>query len=456
MSIQLDLKQYIETYGLHQIKVVAMGEGFRNSNEVLKTYTNKPYIEYQDDGILVANVLLGVSSLDLYIDEVLEKTISHDETLTDDVLIDFTNTTVTADSTNHFKVVVHTGYGDFESNEIITSRVLGVSGMYDQAVELTRTDKAVGKTFNIDTATGIVTSDFDDEFPYNEMVEVTIDDSVFISIPEMWWRIGTDENDNITDIAVARGKKGAGNWYKSDAFLVGKYISFQESNKMVSMTGKLTNQTYTPIQWTDYAKANGTGYKPYGAYEHTILSFLWLIEFANKRSRNIINGYAGANQTTGGTDGIMATTGYDTANNRMKYRGIEDFLGNDAMWLPDVTGAYYTSRDVETYKNGKVEKTQLSYYKNITTGYGWRVIQALGWDANNPFICIPSKLGISSSTTTYFGTAIYGPNGSNDMLARTKLYSSYSNDATLLTFIFDYQFGNSTDTVASRLIKYEF
>ena len=34
----------------------------------------------------------------------------------------------------------------------------------------------------------------------------------------------------------------------------------------------------------------------------------------------------------------------------MKYRGIEDFIGNDAVWTPDVTGAYYTSRDVETYK----------------------------------------------------------------------------------------------------------
>ena len=31
MAINLDLKQYINTYGLHNIKVIATGEGFRNS-----------------------------------------------------------------------------------------------------------------------------------------------------------------------------------------------------------------------------------------------------------------------------------------------------------------------------------------------------------------------------------------------------------------------------------------
>lgn len=90
--------------------------------------------------------------------------------------------------------------------------------------------------------TGLVTSDFDDEFPYNTITEVTVGDSLFISIPEMWWRIGKDDEDNITDIAVARYKKGAGNWYKSDAFLVGKYLSYQENNMMLSKSGKATSQ----------------------------------------------------------------------------------------------------------------------------------------------------------------------------------------------------------------------
>ena len=169
---------------------------------------------------------------------------------------------------------------------------------------------------------------------------------------------------------------------------------------------------------------------------------------------NEINGYSSYNQSTGGTNSIATSTGYLTSNNRMKYRGIEDFSGNDAVWMPDVTGAYYTSRDVETYKNGTVNKTQLSYYRNITASQSWRNIQALGWDDNNPFICLPSKLG-SSSSTTYFGTNMYGPNGNNDYLSRSKLYSGYTTNANLLTSVFDYLFSNTTSTTTSRLIKYE-
>lgn len=454
MAINIDLKQYIRTYGLHRIKVIATGEGFRNSEPVEKEYYNNLFIMYTDEGIVVTNVQPGVSSIDLYVDEVLEKTIEHDPKLTEDVLIDYSDTSVIEGSINRFKIVAHTNYGDFTSNDTMTTKVFGVSGMYNSSVALTRTDDSIGKIYTINSSTGLVTSDFDNEFPYNAMNEVTIGDNVFISIPEMWWRIGTDENDNITDIAVARYRKGPGKWYKSDAFLVGKYLSYQENNMMVSKTGKAMTQNYTALQWTTYAKANGEGYKPYGYYEHTILTFLWLIEFANKRSTNVLNGYSSYNQSTGGTNSIATPTGYLTSNNRMKYRGIEDFSGNDAVWMPDVTGAYYTSRDVETYKNGTVNKTQLSYYRNITASQSWRNIQALGWDDNNPFICLPSKLG-SSSSTTYFGTNMYGPNGNNDYLSRSKLYSGYTTNANLLTSVFDYTYSSATDTTTSRLIKYE-
>ena len=64
MAINLDLKQYIKTYGLHNIKVIATGEGFRNSEPVEKEYNNNPFIIYTDEGILFTNVQPGVSSID--------------------------------------------------------------------------------------------------------------------------------------------------------------------------------------------------------------------------------------------------------------------------------------------------------------------------------------------------------------------------------------------------------
>lgn len=457
MAIEIDLKQYINTYGLHHIKVIATGEGFRNSEPTIAEYISNPYITFSDVGIILTNVQTGVTSIDLYVDDVLEKTVTHDPTLTADVTIDFTGTSVTPTSLNKFKVTVHTSYGDFTSNEARTTRVFGVSGMYDENVELTRTDDAIGKTFNIDTSTGLVTSDFDNEFPYSEMTEVTIDDSVFISIPEMWWRIGKDRKGNITDIAVGRYINSPGTWYKSDAFLVGKYLAGYENYKMVSKSGKSQSGYYSIVQWTDYAKANGEGYKPYGAYEHTILTFLWLIEFANKRSVNIMKGYYTYNAYTGGTDSIPTVTGYITSNDRMKYRGIEDFVGNRAVTLPDVTGEYYTSRDIETYKSGTENKTQLSYYKYLPKpAYQWRVIEALGWDDNNPFICMPSKVGLEAiSLTTYFGSSVYGPSGNNNTATRIKLYTSYSNRCSLVSPMFDSYYTSTSSTSGSRLIKYE-
>ena len=73
MAIEIDLKQYINTYGLHHIKVIATGEGFRNSEPTIAEYTSNPYITFSDAGIILTNVQVGVTSIDLYVDDVLEK-----------------------------------------------------------------------------------------------------------------------------------------------------------------------------------------------------------------------------------------------------------------------------------------------------------------------------------------------------------------------------------------------
>lgn len=453
MALELDLRKYVKTYGKHQLKIIATGEGFRNSEPTITEFESRPYIEYSEDGIRITNIQKGVTEIELYVDENLAKTVIHDPDDTDDVLVDFTETIVDDIGIYHFYVIVRTNYGDFISNTTMSTKIFGVSGMYDSALALTRTDDSEGMSFAIDTTTGLVTSDFDDVFPYNEIHEVEIDGNKFVSIPSMWWRIGKDEEDNLTDIAVARCKKGQGKWFRSDAFLVGKYMSYYENNKMVSKAGKAMTQNYSSISWTSYAKANGDGYKPIGVYEHTILTFLWLIEFANKRSVAVINGYSSYNYTTGGTDSIATETGYMKSTNQMKYRGIEDFVGNDCEWMPDVTGNYYTSRDINTYTNGTVGKSQLCYWKNISSlGASWRGVMALGWDDEHPFICLPSKLG--TNNTTYFGTCMYGPNNSADIVTKGKAYSGYTTNAGLSSVIYDYNFTNAVDHATSRLVKY--
>lgn len=97
MAVELDLRNYVKKYGKHLLKVIATGEGFRNSEPVITEFESRPYIEYSEDGITVTNIQKGVSEIELYVDERLAKTVQHDPDDIGDVLIDFTDTIVQDD-----------------------------------------------------------------------------------------------------------------------------------------------------------------------------------------------------------------------------------------------------------------------------------------------------------------------------------------------------------------------
>ena len=458
MSTTLDLRKYITKYGIHKISVYATGEGFRNSATVEQEYDCKPFVSYEIDYISVRNIQPGVSKIDLYVDGTVEKTIEHDTSLTDDITVDLTDTSITGSTIKTVYVIVTTDYGEFKSNETTTAQVYGVKGLYDKANTLTRTDHAVDKTYTINN--GKVTSDFDELFPYCEMKEVTDDyGNVFVTIPEMWWRIETDDDHNIMSIAVCKDKKLDGKWFRSDAFQVGKYLAYNENGKMVSKSGKSQGQNYSAVGWTAYATANGDGYKPIGLYEQTILDFLWLVEFANKDSKQVMAGYYYNNSVTGLTDSISDSTGYlPNTNGKMKYRGIEDFTGNDCVWCPDITTNYYVTRDVNYYKAGTTGKKQLCYWENVKSmaSWSWKCVMALGWDDDNPFFCFPSKIGSNGQSTEYFKAGMYGPYNSADYCGRAKFYTNYNTtyNTQLFSFIMEYNYNSTNDQTTSRLVRY--
>ena len=75
MAINLDLKQYIKTYGLHNNKSYCNRvKGFRNSEPVRKRVLTIILLSFiQMKVLFLTNVQPG-SSIDFYVDEVLEKT----------------------------------------------------------------------------------------------------------------------------------------------------------------------------------------------------------------------------------------------------------------------------------------------------------------------------------------------------------------------------------------------
>ena len=222
--------------------------------------------------------------------------------------------------------------------------VYGVSGLYQSEPTLTRTDDAVGMNCSVDTSTGIITSDFDNVFPYNEMTrETDILGNVMVNVPSMWFRIGVDGSNRITDIAVSSEKGETGNWYQTRAFKYGAYYGNVQNSKLTSVAGVYPTDQVSISDFRTYANNNGDGYHLADLYSRTILSFLWLIEVATKNSESIMHGgYMPTNtpvaHTTGVSDNISGQTGYDLDYISSKWHNIEDFIGG--YWYNFYDGAY--------------------------------------------------------------------------------------------------------------------
>ena len=292
--------------------------------------------------------------------------------------------------------------GNFTSG----SPILGVSGLYNSFPVLQRTDDAVGMSYSINSENGEVTSDFDDVFPFSDFVEETDNDgNVFVSVPSMWFRIGTSGN-VITDIAVSEQKGVGDNWYQTKAFKYGKYGASGTASILMSKSGQQRLYSLTREDARTRAMAVGTGYHQRDLYASTVLSFLWLIEFATKNSQSIMRGcqYGVA---TGGTNAIATPSGYNITTDQMKWHGIEDFIGNGYEFEDGITGngvagsTQYVSDDYTLYDDYDegTAMTALSFNSPSTQG---QCLAALGWDANNPFLIQPYETVENSNYDTYF------------------------------------------------------
>lgn len=288
----------------------------------------------------------------------------------------------------------------------VLNKIYGVSGMFNSSTSLTRTGDAVGMTYtkNLD---GTITSDFDDVFPYNEMKRETINGNVFVKIPAMWFRVGVDSGKNITDIAVSKEKGVGNNWYQTKEFYYSAYLGSVSGTKLKSVTNKNPNQTIGYYIFHDYAKNNGQYYTQLDLYHRTITFFLFAIEFATKDSSSLFS-----TQTIGGktglTDNISTPSGI-LEDGRMKWRGIEDFVGSLDCYIEGVDDNYFATSDISKYGEDYTNFNELSYRCSYEQVYN-NVVQSIGWDSNNPFLVMPlnvKELEIGESKEQYFGTSNY-------------------------------------------------
>ena len=316
--------------------------------------------------------------------------------------------------------VVATASGYRESNPsnsktyiIGVASIYGVSGLYGSGISLTRTDDAVGKTFAINSSSGAITSDFNDLFPWNETTIETISGNKFVKFPEMWFRVGKDASNRITDVAVSKQQGPTGNWYKVDPFYYSCYGGSLSSGKLASVSGATRLDAQTRATFRSYAAANGSGYFQEDLYHRTVLTFLWWIEWATKKSDTIMTGRISGSGTsggatkrsTGGTDAVTTASGYETAYAQMRYHYIEDFVGNllefvdGSVGTGSSGGAQYVTADPTKYGDSSTDHDTLSFNAPTTSG---DCNAAYGWDDAHPFLCLPKETVSDSNYSIYF------------------------------------------------------
>lgn len=334
-------------------------------------------------------------------------------------------------------------YGD-KIREITggSAPIYGVSGLYNSSPALTRTDDAVGMDFLINSSSGAIDSDFDDVFPWNEAEIVTLDAGKFLRLPKMYFRVGTDNSNRITDIAVSKAAGSTGNWYEVESFDVACYGASISGSALASATGQTRAANQSRASFRSSAAATGTGYYQYDFYHHTVLQFLWLIEFSTKDSASIMtgrikgSGTSGGNTAcqTGGTDSVSTPSGFETAYAQMRWHYIEDFVGNlrefyDGIISTAPGSPSYVTTDPTKFSDTDTSNMSALSFNNANTSNG-NCIAALGWDSDHPFFPVPIEVANEGTFTTYFCDGYY-PNAGDPVAFGGAYYSSTSADRGL-------------------------
>lgn len=440
-----DLLQFHPPYGQVQITAKAKADGYTDSDlSNVVVYNSHPHLAKVNATTLrISNCRAAATSYEVYANGELKETIAYSGEDGGTLDIDITSLTLTQSAINTFYVKgTGTGVEDNQSESVSlwvgSNVILGVSGLYQSEPALTRTDDAVGKTWTM--SNNVISSDFDSLFPYSLMKRHTIDGDEFVFIPELYLRIGYDTNGYLTDVAVAPLEMTAGEnqvVVHVDAFYFGAYGASVSDGKMYSKTGVARQYNKTRANFRTYAKARGAKYRQLDLAHMRVLDFLWLIEFATKNSESVMWGLTSYGQNCGGTDNLTVPSGQLGSQGRMRWRYIEDFIGNGLEFFDGLTG-YKATDDESKYKDdtttGDLTFAQCSGY-----------FQALKIDTTKPLLAVPQQTGASG--TTYFcdyasfnGYAVY-------------CRGRYSTDAYYgLFYISSTSASNTSGNIGSRLL----
>lgn len=397
-----DLLQFHPPYGQVQITAKAKATGYTDSDlSNVVVYNSHPHLAKVNATTLrISNCRAAATSYEVYANGELKGTIAYSGEDGGTLDIDITSLTLTQSAISTFYVKgIGTGVAENQSESVSlwvgSNVILGVSGLYQSEPALTRTDDAVGKTWTM--SNNVISSDFDSLFPYNLMKRHTIDGDEFVFIPELYLRIGYDTNGYLTDVAVAPLEMTAGEnqvVIHVDAFYFGAYGASVANGKMYSKTGVARQYSTTRANFRTYAKARGEKYRQLDLAHMRVLDFLWLIEFATKNSESVMWGYTGYGQSCGATDSLTVPSGQLASQGRMRWRYIEDFIGNGLEFFDGLTG-YAATDDASKYNDNSTGDLTFPSVSGAC-------LSALKIDASKPLLAVPGATVNNSNYNTFF------------------------------------------------------
>ena len=295
----------------------------------------------------------------------------------------------------------------------------GVSGLTNSSPTLTRTDDSVGYTWTKNSTSGIITTDFDTIFNFEEVTDTN--GNVFIRIPKMYYKRTTDtiqlSDHSQTGFAchpLFLNESGQ----EMNYFDVGKYKGSYQNSELHSYANATISGQLPISMYREGARENND--YDNAAYQYQIgdlryLSWLWMfwmVVFATRQTIDVMGTTWYSDTTTGNTNNLVnnnltypkSICGQDPTTHSFKLFGIEDVIGAGEELIDGVTfndANVYYSLQPSKYVNEATSSTTgyqtLGYTRATASNY----IVSMGLDENQPAIMLPNN-ATGGSTSTYY------------------------------------------------------
>lgn len=275
-----------------------------------------------------------------------------------------------------------------------------------------REDDAVGKTATASVGTVAGSSDFDNCYPWSDIVRETLSTGdVMVKIPKFWYQRYRDGNiehikiSNLPTDGFVLHPAFSHNGVEKECLYVGAY-KISGGYSSVSGVTPLANVTRGDFRTNSVAKGAGWGIVDIAAW--SAIQMLILVEFATNDVQTAIGqGYVNGSSAinVGSCDNVPNLTGIPAGTNGqvdVVWRGIEGFWGNLNEYIDGINysgNKPYVCNDPNSYADGTSENYTLLSYTS-PSGTDGTYIKQVGLDAANPHIMLPTTGG--GGTSTYY------------------------------------------------------